>query len=200
MSYTNFKFVDLEKQFGLTQTQQELFDVTKIQNITPSAWLLETLEVGNLMPLRNEKPKSEHIIAPILAEILRKQQNKIQLFSGENLEGDKKAKLNGEVDFLIVRYPKAVELRDPIIAIAEAKKGDIEGGLGQCAAQMYGARLFNKKAENNIEKIYGIVTTGLDWRFLLLENQTVFIDQRTYTIGNNLPQVLGILNWIVEQY
>jgi hypothetical protein len=152
------------------------------------------------MPLRNEKPKSEHIIAPILAEILRKQQTKIQLFSGENLEGDKKAKLNGEVDFLIVRYPKAVELRDPIIAIAEAKKGDIEGGLGQCAAQMYGARLFNRKAENDIEKIYGIVTTGLDWRFLLLENQTIFIDKRTYTIGNNLPQVLGILNWIVEQY
>jgi hypothetical protein len=101
---------------------------------------------------------------------------------------------------LIVRYPKAVELRDPIIAIAEAKKGDIEAGLGQCAAQMYGARLFNRKAENDIEKIYGIVTTGLDWRFLLLENQTIFIDKRTYTIGNNLPQVLGILNWIVEQY
>lgn len=111
----------------------------------------------------------------------------------------KKAKLNGEVDYIFVRYPQAVELRDPIIAIAEAKKGDIEGGFGQCAAQMYGARLFNRKAENKIEKIYGIVTTGVDWHFLLLENQTVFVDTHTYTIGN-LPELLGILNWIVEQY
>ncbi len=199
MSYTNFKFVDLEKQFGLKQAKQELFVTAQIPDVLPSAWLLETLEIGNLMPLRNEKSKSEYIIAPILAEVLRRQKTKIQLFSGENLEGDKKAKLNGEVDYLIVRYPQAVELRDPIIAIAEAKKGDVEGGLGQCAAQMYGARLFNRKAENKIEKIYGIVTTGLDWRFLLLENDTILIDQRTYTIGN-LPQVLGILNWLVEQY
>ena len=82
----------------------------------------------------NINAKSTYIIAPILAEILRKQQHKIQLFSGGNLEGNKKAKLNGEVDFLIVRYPQAVELRDPIIAILAAKKSDIEGSFKQCAA------------------------------------------------------------------
>jgi hypothetical protein len=198
MSYTNFKFVDLEKQFGLRQAQKQLFpdDISAVQ---PSEWLKMSLEVSKTMPLRNEKPKSEYVIAPILAEVKQGKADKIQLFSGENLEGNKKEKLNGEVDYIIVRYPQAMELRDPIIAIAEAKKGDVEGGLGQCAAQMYGARLFNKRAENKIEKIYGVVTSGLEWHFLLLENQTVFVDTHTYTTGN-LPQLLGVLNWIVEQY
>ena len=199
MSYTNFKFVDLEKHFALRQAQKQLFDTTQIAQIQPSNWLLESLEIAQSLPLLNIKAKSTYIIAPILAEILRKQQHKIQLFSGENLDGDKKAKLNGEVDYIIACYPQAMELRDPIITISAAKKSDIIGGLSQCAAQMYGARLFNKKAENDIEKIYGIVTSGLDWHFLCLEDQTIFIDTQTYTIGN-LPQVLGILNWIVEQY
>jgi hypothetical protein len=199
MAYTNFKFVDLEKQFGLYQTKQKLFDTTQITPVAPSAWLLQTMQLTSVLPMRNEKPKSEYLISPILTEVTIRQQLKIQLFSGENLDGDKKAKLNGEVDYIIVRYPQAAELRDPIIAIAEAKKGDVEGGFGQCAAQMYGARLFNRKAQNGIEKIYGIVTSGLDWHFLMLEEQTVYIDTQTYTIGN-LPQLLGILNWIVEQY
>jgi hypothetical protein len=199
MAYTQFKFVDLEKQFGLRQARQKLFNTAEIADIAPSAWLLETLQLTSILPMRNEKPKSEFLVAPILAEITKIQRMKIQLFSGENLDGDKKAKLNGEVDYIIVRYPQAMELRDPIIAVAEAKKGDVEGGLGQCAAQMYGARLFNRKAQNDIEKIYGIVTSGFEWHFLVLDGQTVFIDDNTYTLGN-LPQLLGILNWIVEQY
>jgi hypothetical protein len=44
-----------------------------------------------------------------------------------------------------------------------------------------------------------VVTSGFEWHFLLLEDQIIFIDTHTYTLGN-LPQLLGILNWIVEQY
>lgn len=91
MAYTNFKFVDLEKQFGLRQAQQRLFS-NDIALVPPSDWLLVSLEISKTMPLRNEKPKSEYVIAPILAEVKQRKAHKIQLFSGENLEGDKKSK------------------------------------------------------------------------------------------------------------
>jgi hypothetical protein len=78
-------------------------------------------------------------------------------------------------------------------------KNDIEAGLGQCVAQMVGARLFNQHEGNGLETIFGCVTTGEDWQFLKLEHDTVVIDSRRYYI-DRVDTILGILRTILASY
>jgi len=64
---------------------------------------------------------------------------------------------------------------------------------------MYAARLFNLENGDPYETIYGAVTNAYDWIFLKLEGKTVFIDRERYFL-NDLPKILGILQFIVDQY
>jgi hypothetical protein len=44
--------------------------------------------------------------------------------------------------------------------------------------------------------VYGVVTTGTNWRFLKLKPGTVYIDQHEYYI-DRVEKILGILGAIV---
>ncbi|MGK7891801.1 MAG: hypothetical protein AB4042_20940, partial [Leptolyngbyaceae cyanobacterium] len=68
----------------------------------------------------------------------------------------------------------------PVLAIAEAKNESIPSGLGQCAATMIAAQLFNQRQgqSDSTHPIYGVVTTGTIWKFLKLAEQTLLIDQK----------------------
>lgn len=76
--------------------------------------------------------------------------------------------------------------------MAEAKNESIKSSLGQCIAQMVAAQLFNQRNGEEIESIYGAVTTGTDWKFLKLTDKTIWIHKRDYFI-NEVSQILGIL-------
>jgi hypothetical protein len=39
----------------------------------------------------------------------------------------------------------------------EAKKEDLNIGLGQCIAKMIAAQIFNEQDNQNIKKIYGVI-------------------------------------------
>ena len=84
-----------------------------------------------------------------------------------------------------------------MITILEAKKGDVESGLGQCVAQMVGARLFNERAGELPRPLYGCVTTGDDWQFLRLDAATVLIDPNLLFI-DNLSGILATLRAILS--
>lgn len=199
MAYRNFTFAKLEQDFGIRQGRKSLFENRNIAPVAPSDWLLMTIKRAKTMPLRSEKARSENLISPVIGEIRQLNLDSIEIFSGENLNADAKLKLNGEVDFIFVHYPQSAEIREPIFNITEAKRGAVEDGWAQCAAQMYGARVFNQNHNNPITDIYGAVSNGYDWQFLSLEANKVFIDDTVYTI-DNLPQLLGMLQWIVNSY
>ena len=199
MAYRNFTFSKLEQDFGIRQGRKSLFENRNIAPVAPSDWLLMTIKRAKTMPLRSEKARSENLISPVIGEIRQLNLDSIEIFSGENLNADAKLKLNGEVDFIFVHYPQSAEIREPIFNITEAKRGAVEDGWAQCAAQMYGARVFNQNHNNPITDIYGAVSNGYDWQFLSLEANKVFIDDTVYTI-DNLPQLLGMLQWIVNSY
>jgi hypothetical protein len=79
----------------------------------------------------------------------------------------------------------------------EAKRGDIELGLGQCVAQMVGARLFNEHAAVPAEPVFGIVTTGEVWQFLRLAGATVTLHRERLFIagvGGILAALQSILS------
>ena len=199
MAYRDFKLADLENKFGIVQHQVHLFDV--IKPIQPTAWLIETLRKkrSGIRPT-TEKAVSESTISAILTEVQELNQDKLTLFSGENLNADRAAGLNGEIDFLFVNRPDVFEILVPVINITEAKFNQaIERSIAQAAAQMVGARVFNQKNNNPIKTIFGCVTNANQWIFLKLEDNNLLIDKSEYS-PTNLPELLGAFQSIVDFY
>ena len=79
----------------------------------------------------------------------------------------------------------------------EAKKENINGGLGQCVAEMLAARIFNEREGNQISTIYGAVTSGTNWRFLKLKEQVIEIDLTEYYL-RDVNKILGILASVIN--
>lgn len=133
------------------------------------------------------------IIAPILIDLRKQFQEEINLFSGVDFTVDNERGLNGICDFIISHSPEVLIITAPVILVVEAKKENINAGLGQCIAEMVAAQIFNERQNQNIVSIYGAVTTGTNWRFLKLENQVVSIDLTEYYL-RDINKILGILS------
>ena len=196
MAYSDFTLARLNEQFGLTNRRERLFHI--VQPISPSSWLIDELQQLEELPVRTEKAKSEYIVVPILKELRRLNDKYFTVYSGEILTADLALGLNGECDFMLAKDINTFDLNYPIIHIVEAKRNDLEIGVPQCAAQLLGARIFNEKRGVKLEKIYGCVTTGNDWLFLVLEDNLV-IDSRIYYLSE-VDLLLGIFGQIINYY
>ncbi|MFO0762356.1 MAG: hypothetical protein U0359_38305 [Byssovorax sp.] len=197
MSFKDFSLADAVHKLGLTLAERTLFAAVKEQ--APSAWLTETLKetVPLALSLGNEKARSEMIIAPVLIEVRRSLGHRVSLYSGVELSVDVARGLSGVCDFLFSRSPEQVLLRAPVVAVVEAKQEDIRGALGQCAAEMLAARLFNEREGQAIEAVYGAVTTGDVWRFLCLRGDALVVDTETYFL-HQVAKILGIFRAALE--
>lgn len=142
--------------------------------------------------IATEKARSEFLIAPILAEVRRQLNNQISLFSGSEFPVDPAQGLQGFCDYIISASREQLLITAPVMMIVEAKREDIIGGLGRCIAAMVAAQVFNQREGNEMGRIYGAVTTGTNWKFLILEEKTVSVDRVEYFI-NQLEKILGIL-------
>ncbi len=196
MSYSNYTLQQVEQQFDLQSSRNNIF--TQIKSIPPSEWLQESLQKGKKIAIKSEKSRSEMIVAPILLELLERNPTSFSLFSGENFDVDSSLGLNGECDFLLSKMPKAYIIKAPVFALVEAKQNIVEKSMGQCAAQMLGAQIFNKTKKENIPTIFGCVTNGDTWQFLQLTNKQLIIDEHLYYLAD-LPKLLGVLQMIIEK-
>jgi len=197
MSYRKFTLEKLKNQFQLEIHKQTLF--SDIESLTQSPWLIETLTLAKIIAVNSEKAKSELIIMPILAEITKRNINKVSLYSGIVLNADSKQGLNGECDFIFSNKPHSYFLESPIFALVEAKNDNIDAGLAQCIAQMLGAVIFNQKHDVAIPCIYGCVTNSDAWQFLKLENNSIIMDDKRYYL-DNVGQLLGLFQHIINFY
>ena len=193
MSYSDFTLETVKKNLHLNiSSRDNIF--SEVAPLPVSEYLQETLayNVPFALASNTEKSRSEMIITPILLELTKKLTNQISLFSGVEFNIEPSQGLNGNCDFLISRSPEFLLINVPVIIIVEAKKENIKGGLGQCIAEMYAARLFNEREGNEITEIYGVVTTGEIWKFLKLSGELVQIDLAEYFL-NDVNKILGIL-------
>ena len=88
--------------------------------------------------------------------------------SPASLDVDPGQGLIGECDFILAVGPALPPLHAPLMTVVEAKKNDVEAGLGQCIAQMVGAKRFDESAGRMTAPVFGCVTTGETWQFLQL--------------------------------
>ena len=195
MPYADFTLERVEADFGLTIRPGELF--AGLATIPIPHWLTEVLTRGRrAAALVSEKSRSEFIVAPILTAAQEFATGPLSIYSGQRLDVDPARGLIGECDFILALTPLIPRLKAPLLTILEAKRGDIELGLGQCAAQMVAARIFNERAARGGKPVFGCVTTGELWQFLRLEgDEILYADQRLHV--NDLGSILAVLRAII---
>jgi hypothetical protein len=199
MPYSQFSIDKVKQDFHLKNVEGSRFFPDLIEQISPSPKLSAILEdIPWAIAVDTEKARSEVIINPVLLEVRRILNLQISVFSGEEFNVDVSVGLNGVCDFLISRSPEQLTVEAPAIVVVEAKKSDLKSGLGQCIAEMVAVQRFNQAKEQPIRTIYGCVTSGTQWRFLKLEEQTLTIDLTDYPLPP-VEQILSLLVWMVKE-
>jgi hypothetical protein len=186
--------LDIKQQFGVRQNYRAgLFDGIPPRPV--SDWLRLSLSKNFAFAMNQgtEKARSEYVIAPVFAELHEQSQERASIFSGVEFNVDKKQGLSGFCDFLVSRSSYQAALEAPVVVAVEAKRQDFEKGLAQCTAEMIAARIYNERAGNDVGAIYGCVTTGDIWRFLVLHGNLAEIESQTFDITTDIEQILGIL-------
>ncbi len=195
-SYSDYTLGALQEVCGIDNTKTKL-SLLK-QTVKPSEWLLNTLELNQVLPINSEKARSELIITPILVEWLSRNPKKLQYFSGNTFDVVPEKALKGRCDFLFTKH-FSLNIVAPVVAMFEAKDDNVDNWYGQCGAEMYAAKIFNEQKNEPYRIIYGAVTNGYEWVFLRLEENMLLIDSTRYHL-QDLPRLLGALQTIIEFY
>jgi hypothetical protein len=196
MAYSDFDLKKAKSTFGLTLVETEdLFAFIEPVAISPLLTEILKQNVPLAMAMGTAKASSELVIANIFLELKRRYP--VSFFSGLEFNMDNDQGLNGFCDFLISLSPEQLFLDTSILAIVEAKNERIATGLGQCVAEMLAAQIYNDREGKRLASVYGAVTTGLAWKFLRLQDSTVYIDLADYYIDRP-DKILGILATMVE--
>jgi hypothetical protein len=196
MAFSDFSFPQVQHELGLSVREADLF--TSTTPLDPRPDFLTQLELGSAVALaiNTEKARSEFIIAPVLLELRRLVGDRMGLFSGVQLDGDPHRGLSGVCDFLLTASGLQLVVTAPLVAVVEAKNDNLLSGLGQCIATVVTGRLVNEREGATGRVVYGAVTTGSAWKFLLLAGAELTIDRREYYI-DNVGKVLAILRGMV---
>jgi hypothetical protein len=143
----------------------------------------------NVLPkisLNSETAKREFLIAPVLFELAKETDSKINV----EYPIDVSELLSGYLDYLI-RYKQE-------LIVIEAKKGDIDKGFNQLAAELIALDQYEEEEGGSI--LYGVVTIGEMWVFCMLDrkNKKITRDMHNYTIPEDVEDIFRILVGIVE--
>ena len=199
MAYSSFTLRDVQKIFQL-QIHEEVGLFATLEPLAISESLALTLaeNVPLAVSINTEKARSELIVVNMLLELRRLFQRQVSLFSGVDFTVDKDRGLNGFCDFLMSASSEQLFVNVPVVAIVEAKNDNLMSELGQCAAEMVAAQIFNQREDHSLPAIYGAVTTGTGWIFLKLAEGQIAIDLKEYGIEQP-DKIMGILSAMLKQ-
>jgi hypothetical protein len=197
MAFSDFTLESVSRVLGVISRAADLFP--DLQPATAPPWLLESIARGAQgiqLSLLSEKSRSEFIVAPLLLAARELSGNRFAIYSGQRLDVNAERGLVGECDFILTASDPVLPLQAPIATVVEAKKNDVEGGLGQCIAQMVAADQFNQDSGRKGVPVFGCVTTGEAWQFARLAGSEALLERRRYyidTIGLILAAILAII-------
>ncbi len=199
MSYSDFTSIAQLEPFGITSitTVNSVIDFSPIE---PSQFLQEALMrfIPIATAINTEKARSEYLIAPILSELMMLN-SQVSVFSGRSFNVDPARGLNGFCDFILTQNPDRLTIKSPITVIVEAKNENVNDGIAQCIAEMVAARMVNQLNPKLVDHcVYGCVTTGQVWRFLVLTPAgEVHMDLRDRYL-TPIEELLGLLMAMVS--
>lgn len=131
--------------------------------------------------LTSEIAKRDFMIAPVLWEVIRHVNAKILVEYPIAVD----EKLSGSLDYLLRSQQQ--------LLVIEAKKGDLERGFNQLAAELIA--LDKQEEEQPASALYGAVSIGELWRFAVLDriNKHLSKDLHTYRVPEDIEDVFLII-------
>lgn len=159
------------------------------QDITQEALERISATYYSLIPkisINSEIAKREVMIAPVLHAVIQRMNATLNI----EYPVDVNDKLSGTIDYL---FRSSQEL-----IVIEAKKGDLERGFTQLAAEMIAMDLYEE--QNGLSRVYGAITIGEVWRFAVLERaqKQLIKDIHTFRFPEDLREIFSILTGIIE--
>ena len=164
----------------------ELEEIHFSQDVSVNPQIVEKLKTFyyQLLPkitLNSESAKREFMIAPLLHTIM------LEIDAKLNIEYpiDVNEKLNGIIDYLIRSTEELI--------IIEAKKGDLDRGFNQLAAEMIA---LDQYEDNHASPyLYGAITIGEVWRFSILNRseKKLIKDINLFRFPQDTQDILAII-------
>ncbi len=196
MAYINFNSLKkVNKDLGV-KVKEEDFLNTKEFEINEYFIKYLNRNIEDIGIVASEAAICESLIFPVIKEVAC--ENNLKVFSHIPFDVEGSEVLRGTPDYMIGTIADdATSIKNPVLCLGEAKKEDFATGWGQVAAEMYAANEVNKKDGFEFP-VYGLVSTGLIWRFGVLENNLLKIDTKFYS-ARDLEELLNTLNWVFSE-
>lgn len=137
--------------------------------------------------LNSEIAKREFMISPLLQEVVKTLDAKLNI----EYPIDVDEKLSGTIDYLFRSTQDLI--------VIEAKKGDLEKGFNQLAAEMIAVDQYEESQLPLV--LYGAITIGEVWRFAILQrsDKKLFKDIHTFRFPEDLEDLFSILKGMLEK-
>ena len=138
--------------------------------------------------VNSETAKRELMIALVLHALLQQINARLNIEYPVSVND----KLSGTLDYFFRSSRQLI--------VIEAKKGDLDRGFNQLAAEMIALDLYQDEPDSPAE-VYGAITIGEVWRFAVLEREKKQLtkDIHTFRFPEDLADIFSILTGILEQ-
>ncbi|CAK8725075.1 Type I restriction enzyme R protein N-terminal domain-containing protein [Candidatus Electrothrix laxa] len=181
---------EIIKSLGYSFFTQPL-DLPRKNNISPE--LINRLSTAyySILPkisVNSEIAKREVMIAPVLHAVIQYMNARLNIEYSVSIND----KLSGTIDYL---FRSSQEL-----IVIEAKKGDLDRGFNQLAAEMIAMDIYEEE-QTDLARVYGAITIGEVWRFAVLEREKKHLikDIHTFRFPEDLHDLLSILSGMLEK-
>ncbi len=179
-----FTIEDILAEFEFTLQRETIALPETAMALELGALTQELRRNRNRIELVNETARREALISPILFEVadLTNQRINVEYSIAVNEH------LKGTVDYFLPSHN---------LLVIEAKQSDLVRGFTQLAVEMVA---IDQWTRSNTARLYGIVTTGEDWRFGVLERsaKVVIQDPRRLRVPEELEELVRFLVGILE--
>jgi len=166
-------------------------DLPRKNNISPELITRLSTAYYSILPkisVNSEIAKREVMIAPVLHAVIQYMNARLNIEYSVNIND----KLSGTIDYL---FRSSQEL-----IVIEAKKGDLDRGFNQLAAEMIAMDIYEEE-QTDLARVYGAITIGEVWRFAVLEREKKHLikDIHTFRFPEDLHDLLSILSGMLEK-
>jgi len=179
---------EIVAEFGYALTVEKLalpvggdFDGKLIKDLQDSYYGLLSK-----VSLNSEAAKREFMIAPVLLALINTIDAKLNIEYPLDIDD----RLSGTVDYLLRSQRELI--------VIEAKKGDLERGFNQLAAEMIAVDHYEDAGAFSV--LYGAITIGEIWRFASLDRNAKHLtkDVHTFRFPEDLQEIFAILKGILN--
>jgi hypothetical protein len=185
----NIRAEDLAMLFNYTYELKELkFQKNKLPNDLKD-WIDDFLshydKLRNLVNLSNEMAIREFLISPIIFELVKRFEVKVDIENSVYYSNI----LKGSIDYILSKNSNFIAI--------EAKNADMNRGFNQLLSELIA---LDKIIEDDKAPLYGVVTTGNEWNFALLDRKTknIIQDKRSLYLLRDLEEIFQVIIEILE--